>query len=42
MKRKAYELPMMQVVKLRHKTHLLQASGTVNATMNDTWTEETI
>ena len=34
----------MQVVKLQHQAHLLQASvnGQVNATMNDTWTEEVI
>ena len=35
----------MQVVKLKQQPQLLQSSvnsGDVNATMNDTWTEEVI
>ena len=44
MKRKNYERPTMQVVKLQHQAHLLQASvnGQVNATMESTWEEEEI
>ena len=45
MKRKDYLKPTMRVVKLQHRTHLLQASVTatsVSATMNDTWEEENI
>ena len=45
MKRKTYEEPTMQVVKLKQQPQLLQSSvnsGDVNATMNDTWTEEVI
>lgn len=42
MKRKDYQKPTMQVVKLQHQAHLLQASGKVNATMNSTWEEEDI
>ncbi len=42
MKKKLYEKPTMQVVKLKHQTHLLQASGQVDATMDGTWTEEDI
>ena len=44
MKRKNYERPTMQVVKLQHQAHLLQASvnGQVNATMESTWEEEDI
>ena len=44
MKKKNYQRPTMQVVKLQHQTHLLQASasGEVNATMNSTWEEEDI
>ena len=44
MKKKDYQTPTMQVVKLQHQTHLLQASvsGEVNATMNDTWEEENL
>ena len=41
MKRKTYEEPTMQVVKLQ-QTGMLMTSGNVNATMNGTWTEETI
>ena len=44
MKKKDYQKPTMQVVKLQQQTHLLQASasGEVNATMNRTWVEEDI
>ena len=42
MKKKDYQKPTMQVVKLQHQAHLLQASGQVNATMNSTWEEEDI
>ena len=40
MKRKIYEKPSAEVVKLQQKEALLQSS--VNATMNGTWTEEDI
>lgn len=39
MNRKDYQRPTMQVVKLQHKTHLLQASGGVKASMSGTFTE---
>jgi len=42
MKKKVYQTPTMQVVKLQHQSHLLQASGQVNATMDSTWEEEDI
>ena len=42
MKKKDYQTPTMQVVKLQHQTHLLQASAQVNATMNSTWEEENL
>jgi hypothetical protein len=42
MKRKDYLKPTMRVVKLQHRTHLLQVSGDVKAKMDDTWTEENI
>ena len=45
MKKKEYERPTMQVVKLKQQSQLLQSSvnsGDVNATMNGTWTEEDI
>ena len=42
MKKKVYQRPTMQVVKLQQQQHLLQASGEVNATMNSTWLEEDI
>ncbi len=42
MKKKDYQRPTMQVVKLQQQQHLLQASGEVNATMNSTWVEEDI
>lgn len=35
MKRKNYERPTMKVVQLQHRTHLLQASGGVQATMKN-------
>ena len=44
MKKKDYQTPTMQVVKLQQQAHLLQASvnGQVNATMDSTWEEEDI
>ena len=44
MNKKDYLKPTMQVVKLQHQAHLLQASvsGQVNATMNSEWEEEDI
>ena len=42
MKKKDYQRPTMQVVKLQHQQHLLQASAQVNATMNSTWEGEDI
>ena len=45
MKKKQYERPTMQVVQLKQKPTLLQASvnsGDVNATMNGTFYEEDI
>ena len=45
MKKKKYEKPSLEVVVLNQKPTLLQASvnsGDVNATMDDTWTEENI
>ena len=41
MKRKAYERPTAQVVKLHH-TGMLMTSGQVQATMDGTFTEEEI
>ena len=41
MKRKAYERPTAQVVKLQH-TGMLMTSGQVQATMDGTFTEEEI
>lgn len=41
MKRKEYEKPAMQVVEVK-QTGMLMTSGQVNATMNDTWTEQDI
>jgi hypothetical protein len=38
MKRKNYERPTMKVVQLKHKTHLLQASGTAG-TQDYKWNE---
>ena len=42
--KKKYERPTMQVVQLKQRQQLLtgSATGAVNATMNDTWTEEDI
>ncbi len=37
MKRKDYQKPTTKVIKLQHPAHLLQASGQVNATMNNKW-----
>lgn len=42
MKKKDYQTPTMKVVMLQHQSHLLQASGQVQATMNSTWEEEDI
>jgi len=42
MKKKQYQKPTMKVVKLQQQTHLLQASGQVNATMDNEWEEEDI
>ena len=42
MKKKEYERPTMQVVQLKQQPQLLAGSEQVNATMNGTWTEETI
>ena len=39
MKKKLYQKPTMNVVKLQHQAHLLQASGEVKATMSGTFTE---
>ena len=41
MKKKEYEKPAMQVFELKQQPQLLAGSD-VNATMNGTWTEETI
>ena len=40
--KRKYEKPSQTVIKLRHKTHLLQTSGQVQATMNTEWDEEDI
>ncbi len=44
MKKKEYERPTMQVVQLKQQPTLLtgSATGDVNATMDDTWTEQDI
>ena len=44
MKKKEYEKPSVEVVVLKQQPTLLAGSvnGDVNATMVDTWTEETI
>ena len=39
MKKKLYEKPSAEVVKLQQKEALLQLSTSVNATMNTTWEE---
>ena len=41
MKKKQYEKPSVEVVVLKQQPQLLAGSD-VNATMNGTWTEETI
>ena len=41
-KKQFYEKPSMRVFPLRQKPQLLQASGSVGATMTGTWEEETI
>jgi hypothetical protein len=41
MKRKKYEKPSVEVVVMK-QTGMLMTSGQVNATMNDTWTEQDI
>ena len=44
MKKKQYEKPSVEVVVLKQTGMLMTSvnSGDVNATMNDTWTEEVI
>ena len=44
MKKKQYEKPSVEVVVLKQTGMLMTSvnSGDVNATMNDTWTEEEI
>ena len=42
MKKKEYEKPSMKVFELKPQPTLLAGSEQVNATMNDTWTEEDI
>ena len=42
MKKKSYEKPTMQVVKLKQQPTLLQTSGDVNASMPNPWEEETV
>ena len=42
MKKKMYEKPAVQVFELKQQPTLLQASAQVDATMDGTWTEETI
>ncbi len=41
-KKREYEKPSMKVFELRQQPQLLQASAQVDATMDGTWTEETI
>ena len=41
MTKKKYEKPSVEVIELK-QTGMLMTSGNVNATMNDTWTEEVI
>ena len=41
MKRKKYEKPSVEVVELK-QTGMLMTSVQVNATMDDTWTEQDI
>ena len=42
MKKKSYEKPTMEVVKLQHQAFLYQTSGDVNASMPTPWEEETV
>ena len=44
MKKKQYEKPSVEVVVLKQQAQLLagSATGNVNATMDDTWTETDI
>ena len=42
MKKRNYEKPSMKVHVLKQRPQLLQASGSVGATMTRTWEEETI
>lgn len=42
MKKKMYEKPTTKVYELKQQPTLLQASAQVDATMDGTWTEETI
>ena len=41
-KRNFYVKPSMKVHELKQRAQLLQASGSVSATMSRTWEEETI
>ena len=40
--KKKYEKPAMQVFELKQQPQLLAGSAQVDATMDGTWTEETI
>ena len=40
--KKLYEKPSMKVFELKQQPQLLQASGSVDATMTGTWEEEDI
>ena len=46
MKKKVYQTPTMQVIKLQHQTHLLQASGVQSirsgygTAQEQTWSDE--
>ena len=44
MTKKDYQKPTMNIVKLQHQTHLLQASrnASVSATMENEWDEKDI
>ena len=42
MKKKMYGKPAVQVFELKQQPQLLAGSEQVNATMNDTWTEEDV
>ena len=41
-KKQFYEKPSMQVFELKQQPQLLQASGSVGATMTGTWTEDDV